>query len=104
VGASWEGFALEQTLQILKPPQAFFWATHSGATIDLLLLYGGKKYGIEFKFSEAPKLTKSMHTASEVLKLNHLWLIYPGQHAYPIDKKISALPLKDIGSLSKRIR
>jgi hypothetical protein len=45
-----------------------------------------------------------MHTASEVLKLNHLWLIYPGQYAYPIDEKISALPLKDIGSLSKQIR
>ena len=104
VGASWEGFALEQTLQILKPPQAFFWATHSGAAIDLLLLYRGRKYGIEFKFSEAPKVTKSMHTASEVLKLNHLWLIYPGQYAYPIDEKISALPLKDIGGLSKQIR
>jgi hypothetical protein len=104
VGASWEGFALEQTLQMLKPPQAFFWATHSGAAIDLLLLYRGRKYGIEFKFSEAPRVTKSMHTASEVLKLNHLWLIYPGQYAYSIDGKISALPLKDIGSLSKHIR
>jgi predicted AAA+ superfamily ATPase len=104
VGASWEGFALEQTLQLIKPPQAFFWATHGGAAIDLFLRYRGRKFGIEFKFSEAPKVTKSMHTALEVLKLNHLWLIYPGQHAYPVDEKISALPLKDIGSLSKEMR
>jgi predicted AAA+ superfamily ATPase len=104
VGASWEGFALEQALQIIKPPQAFFWATHGGAAIDLFLRFRGRKFGIEFKFSEAPKVTKSMHTALEVLKLNHLWLIYPGRHVYPIDEKISALPLKDIASLSKQIR
>jgi predicted AAA+ superfamily ATPase len=104
VGASWEGFALEQTLQIIKSPQAFFWATHGGAAIDLFLRRRGRKFGIEFKFSEAPKVTKSMHTALEVLKLSHLWLIYPGQHAYPIDEKISALPLKDIADLSKQIR
>jgi hypothetical protein len=104
VGASWEGFALEQTLQRIKSPQAFFWATHGGVAIDLLLLYRGRKFGIEFKFSEAPKVTKSMVTALEVLKLNRLWLIYPGQHAYPIHEKISALPLKEIGSLTGQIR
>jgi len=103
VGASWEGFALEQTLQMIKPSQAFFWATHGGAAIDLFLPHRGRKFGIEFKFSEAPKVTKSMHTALEVLKLNHLLLIYPGQHAYPIDEKISTLPLKDIGSLFEQI-
>ena len=104
VGASWEGFALEQVLQVIKPPQSFFWATHGGAAVDLFLPHRGRKFGIEFKFREAPKVTKSMHSALEVLKLNHLWLIYPGKHAYPIHEKISALPLKDVGSLSKEMR
>ncbi len=104
VGASWEGFVLEQTLQIIKPTQAFFWTAHSGAAVDLVLVHQGRKFGIEFKFSEAPKVTKSTHIAFETLKLRHLWLIYPGQHAYPIHEKISALPLKDIASLPKQMR
>jgi hypothetical protein len=104
VGASWEGFALEQTLQVLKPPQVFFWATHNGAELDLFFLHRGRRYGIEFKFSEAPETTKSMHIALQSLKLHHLWIIHPGKHQYPIDKRISALPLTDVGTLEKLVR
>jgi len=57
LGASWEGFAMEQVLQILQPPEAYFWSTYSGAEVDLLLFMDGKRYGVEFKFSEAPKIT-----------------------------------------------
>lgn len=104
VGASWEGFALEQTLQVLKPAQAFFWATHGGVEIDLFFLHRGHRYGVEFKFSEAPQATKSMRMALEDLKLRHLWIIHPGKHRYPIDKKISALPLTDVEILGKLVR
>jgi hypothetical protein len=96
VGASWEGFALEQVMQIMGQPEAFFWATHSGAEIDLMFFRQGRRYGIEFKFSEAPKITKSEQTAQTTLNLDHLWVIYPGRHQYPFSERISALPLKDI--------
>ena len=99
VGASWEGFVVEQVLQTIRPSQAYFWATHSGAEIDLVFPFRGKKFGVEVKFSEAPKITKSMRIALSDLGLEHLWVIYPGQHAYPVDEKISVWPLKEIRQL-----
>jgi predicted AAA+ superfamily ATPase len=104
VGASWEGFAVEQVLRAVKPGQAFFWATHSGAEVDLFFIFHGRRYGIECKFSEAPKITKSMHQALESLKLTHLWIVHPGDHHYPLSEHISAWPLKDIVSLPKQLR
>lgn len=96
VGASWEGFALEQTLQTVKPLQPFFWSTYSGAELDLFFMFGGRRYGIEFKFNEAPPVTKSMRIAMETLNLDHLWIIYPGQNHYPAHEKISVLPLSNL--------
>jgi uncharacterized protein len=104
LGASWEGFAIEQVLQILKLPQVFFWATHSGAEIDLFFIHHGRRYGIECKFSEAPRITKSMSQALESLKLTHLWILYPGEHSYPLAKKISVWPIKEIDTLAKQLR
>jgi hypothetical protein len=103
LGASWEGFALEQTLQIIKPSQAFYWATHSGAEIDLFFPLRGRRFGVEFKFNEGPKLSKSMQVAVEDLNLDHLWLIYPGEHSFPVHRKISAWPLKEIDKLPDRM-
>ena len=99
VGASWEGFALEQVLRSIRPAEAFFWATHCGAELDLFFLYRGRRYGVEIKFSEAPKVTKSMRIALEDLSLNHLWIIYPGLQAYPVNEKITVLPLCDVVDL-----
>jgi len=93
LGASWEGFALEQLLQIIKPNDAYFWSTYSGAEIDLLFFYQGKRYGVEFKFNEAPKATKSMHIAVADLSLDHLWIVYPGKDIYPVTEKIRVIPL-----------
>jgi predicted AAA+ superfamily ATPase len=98
-GASWEGFALEQVLQSLHPNQAYFWATHSGAKLDLVFPFKGKRYGVEIKFNEAPKLTASMRAAAAELELEHLWIVYPGSEAYPVEKKISALPLNALETL-----
>jgi predicted AAA+ superfamily ATPase len=105
VGASWEGFAIEQILQIIRPSEAFFWGTHTGSEIDLFLIHEGKRYGFEVKFTESPAVTKSMQLALDDLKLEHLWIIHPGKHAYPVHKKITALPLhayKNIGFLKSQ--
>jgi len=103
VGASWEGFALEQILQTARPAEAFFWATHNRAELDLFFLHRGRRYGFEVKFSEAPKLTRSMWIAMEDLGLDHLWIIYPGLHAYPVHEKITVLPLRDVSDLPGHI-
>ncbi|MCI0512433.1 ATP-binding protein [candidate division KSB1 bacterium] len=95
LGASWEGFALECISQtIATSNQAlFFWSTHSGAEVDLFWQSGGKNFAIEFKFMDAPRVTKSMLSAITDLKLTHLWIIYPGNQAYPLTPEITVLPL-----------
>jgi predicted AAA+ superfamily ATPase len=100
VGASWEGMALDQALQLLRPAQAFFWGTHGGAELDLLFFHRGCRYGMEFQFKEAPAMTKSMGLALTDLGLKHIWVVYPGMHQYPIGKNVSAHPLRDLPVLS----
>jgi uncharacterized protein len=95
VGSSWEGFALEQTLDVLHSRNAYFWATHAGAELDLLLRVSGKHYGVEFKYADAPGRHRSMHTAIQDLRLQHLWVIYPGHQEYSLDMRISVVPLGD---------
>lgn len=82
-GASWEGFALEITCRSIdKPANAlFFWRTHNGAELDLFWQAQGKNWGIEFKYSDAPSLSKSMNIATQDLELSHLWVVYPGKEA-----------------------
>ncbi len=104
VGASWEGFALNQFLQVFSPTQHFFWSTYSGAELDLFFLHRGRRYGVEFKFSEAPKTTRSMRIALDDLQLDHLWIIYPGEHHYPIDERLTAWPLQQIPDLAAKLQ
>lgn len=99
VGASWEGFALEQTLNIIGAQQMYFWSTYSGAELDLFFLHKGRRYGVEFKYSESPLITKSMRSALETLNLHHLWIIYPGKKEYPVHERIAVYPLQDIAGL-----
>lgn len=99
IGASWEGYVIEQVLQVVRPSQAYYWATHNGAEVDLVFAYRGKKYGVEVKFNEAPKITASMRTALSDLALDHLFVIYPGQYTYPVEERISVWPLKEITRL-----
>jgi len=98
-GASWEGFALEQTLTAHGQRDAYFYGTQRGAELDLLLLRRGRRWGFEFKCTDAPTTTKSMHVALADLKLEHLWVVYPGTLRYPMTEKITALPLREIGAL-----
>ena len=92
-GASWEGFALEQVLRIAQPDQAYFWATHQGAELDLLLFKDQRRIGVEFKRSDAPKLTPGMRIALEDLKLDALYVVYPGPHRYTLAPQVEAVPL-----------
>ena len=92
-GASWEGFALEQVLRIAKPDEAFFWATHQGAELDLLMLKGQRRIGVEFKRTDAPKITPSMRIALHDLKLDALYVVHPGPHRYRMSDAIEAVPL-----------
>lgn len=100
VGASFEGFCVEQLLAGLETRDAYFWATHGGAELDLLVLCEGKRYGFECKFADAPGTTRSMRVALEDLGLTHLWVVYPGEEAYPLDDRISALPVSQAGDLA----
>ncbi len=99
LGASWEGFALEQVLRLHGDFDAYFYSTYSEAELDLLLVCGLKRYGFEFKYADAPKMTKSMHIVLQDLKLDRLWIIYPGSRSYELQKKVMALPLASLSSL-----
>jgi predicted AAA+ superfamily ATPase len=104
VGASWEGYVIEQVLQIVRPSEAYFWATHNGAELDLLFFYKGKRCGIEVKFNEAPEITRSMQAALHDLNLSHLWVIYPGAESYQVEKHISVLPLHKIQNVTQLLQ
>lgn len=95
LGASWKGLALEHVLRVLRaePGEAFYWSTHGGAELDLMLMRGGRRWGFEFKYSDAPRTTKSMRVAMNDLKLQRLFVIYPGEKAYALDNSIQVLPL-----------
>ena len=99
VGASWEGYAIEQALSILRPTEAYFWATHGATELDLLFFASGKRYGIEVKFSEAPEVTRSMQIALQDLGLEHMWVVYPGEQSYPVHERITVWPLQKISDL-----
>jgi uncharacterized protein len=79
-----------------------FWGTHTGAELDLFFLIHGRRYGIEIKFSDAPKVTRSMQTAIETLSLNHLWIIYPGDKMFPVHEKITLFPARNLPDLGNQ--
>lgn len=103
IGASWEGFALEHVVDVFRTRDAYYWATHAGAELDLMILMEGKRYGFEFKYADAPGSSRSMRLALQDLGLEHLWIIYPGDHFYPLDEKISAIPLEQLEQLAARL-
>ena len=95
LGASWEGFALEEILQSQQPEQAWFYAVHSGSELDLILEIQGKRIGVEFKRADAPHITRSMRIAIADTELNQLWVVYPGTRSYPLDDTITVRSLAD---------
>jgi hypothetical protein len=104
LGASWEGFALEQVVGALETRDAYYWATHGGAELDLFVRAAGKHYGFGFKYADAPGASRSMHVAIQDLSLEHLWIVYPGHQEYALDDKISVIPLDSIPRLAHTLR
>lgn len=96
-GASWEGYAIEEAIKSIEPDEVYFWGTHNGAEIDLLLLKNGRRFGLECKRVDAPRLTPSMQIAFEDLQLDRLVVIYPGERYYPLGEKVTAVPLSSFG-------
>ena len=94
VGASWEGYAVEEVLKALQPDEAYYWATYQGAELDLLLFKKGRRIGIECKRADAPTLTPSMRIAMDDLKLDELRVVYPGERRYSLGRKVEVVPLR----------
>ena len=103
VGASWEGFVIEQVLRALQPANAWFWAAHSGGEVDLLVTIEGRRIGFEVKFNEAPTVTRAMHNVVDTLQLKHLFVVCPTPHAYPVAERVSVLPVTQVVDLPARL-
>lgn len=96
VGASWEGYAVEEVLKALRPDEAYFWATHQGAELDLLLFKRGRRIGVECKRMDAPRLTPSMRIALADLRLDRLLVAYPGPTRYKLTRNVEVVPLSQL--------
>jgi len=100
MGFSWEGFAIEQIIRRFDAErESYFYKTHGGAELDLLILRGGRRYGFEIKYADAPSTTRSMHVAIDDLKLDRLYVVHPGSRSYRLAEKIQSLPLAEVVSL-----
>jgi len=101
LGASWEGFALEQTVQHLglREQEVFFWGVHTGGELDMVFQRRGRLCGVELKFQDAPRMTPSMRSALDELKLAQLWVVYPGKESYNLAKNVRVIPLTELAQI-----
>lgn len=99
LGASWEGFALENAWRSIgkADESAYFWATHAGAEIDLFWQHAGRNWACEFKFSDAPAMTRSLHAALTDLDVERIWIVYPGARRYAVHERVEVLPFSAVG-------
>lgn len=102
-GASWEGYAIEEIIKATEPDEVYYWATHSGAEIDLVLVKNGHMFGVECKRMDAPRITPSMRTVLKDLKLERIAVVYPGNKRYLLDDSIEAVPLDMVSEGMKGI-
>jgi len=95
VGASWEGFVIEQIRRHLKAErdEVFFWATHAGAELDMLVIRGRTRLGFEVKRTTSPRVTPSMKHAVHDLKLRRLDVVHAGDTTFPLAQRIRAVSL-----------
>ncbi|MBM3272582.1 DUF4143 domain-containing protein, partial [Candidatus Kaiserbacteria bacterium] len=100
LGASWEGYVIEDVLRTVRPDDFYFWATHGGAELDLLLHKDGRRFGVECKRVDAPRLTPSMRSALADLELDRLVVVYPGPRRYPLADRVEVVPLNEIANES----
>jgi uncharacterized protein len=102
-GASWEGYVIEETIKAVEPDEAYYWATHSGAEIDLVLVKNGRLLGVECKRMDAPRLTPSMGIALADLKLEQIAVVYPGRSRYSLGARVAAVPLEAVAEGMKGV-
>lgn len=102
-GASWEGYAIEEVIKLVRPEQACFWATHQGAELDLFLVEGGRRFGVEIKRQDAPSLTPSMRIALDDLRLEKLTVLYPGDREYDLGDRVRVVPLERLADGDPRV-
>jgi len=95
-GASWEGYVIEEVLAAVRPDEAYFWATHQGAEVDLVLRKDGRMFGVECKRTDTPRLTPSTRIALADLKLEAIAVVYPGAQRFSIAPAIEAVPLREV--------
>jgi predicted AAA+ superfamily ATPase len=95
-GASWEGYVIEEVLRAVQPDEVYFWGTHQGAEIDLVIVKNGRLVGVECKQVDAPRLTPSMRIALSDLQLERIAVLYPGPRRYALADRVEAVPLKFI--------
>ena len=103
LGASWEGFAMEQALRLMGSVHPYFWRTHTGSELDLVWQAHGGLWGMEFKYQDDPRMTRRIRSILLDLPLRHVWILYPGPDAYPLDEKVSVLPLKEMNTVLPRL-
>jgi predicted AAA+ superfamily ATPase len=96
LGASWEGFVIEQILNVTATRDAYYWGTQSGAELDLLLTLNGKRVGVEVKYVDAPRITRSMRIAHDDLQLSHLYVVHPGTARYDLGAGAEAIGLAEL--------
>ena len=99
LGASWEGFVIEEIVAAFKLRDFYFYNVHSGTELDMFFLHGGKRIGVEIKREDAPRMTKSMHVALADLKLDKLRVVYPGTHRYKLAPKVECVPFTQLPDL-----
>ena len=100
LGASWEGFAMEQAIRLTSVAHPHFWRTHTGAELDLVWRAHGALWGMEFKYQDAPRMTRSIRAVMRDLPLRHLWIVYPGPDRYRLDKAVTVLPVAEIPDIT----
>jgi predicted AAA+ superfamily ATPase len=106
LGASWEGFLLSELIARLNVArdECYFWATHQGAELDLLVVRGNRRHGFEFKRTSSPTVTKSMHIAMQDLKLDQLTVLHAGEHDFPLSDGIQAVSAQHLLTAIRPLR
>ena len=94
---------MQQLLDWLGDRDSYFWGTYAGAELDLFAIRNGKRWGFEIKYNEAPTMTKSMHISLKDLKLDRLWVIYPGKSSYPMHEKVECVGLGEVNRIRKYV-
>lgn len=96
LGPSWEGFAVESIIRFYRADagDCYFWSTHAGAELDLLVFEAGRRVGFEIKHTDSPRMTRSLRIAQSDIKLDALYVVYPGTEQFPLDERVQAVGLQ----------